>query len=128
AEDGIRDRTVTGVQTCALPISPQEQAEENSRQRQIQAAFAPRCVRVPAAREFAAVPHTSARQVADRISPTSPRGSALTGERDESVPQVRCSAVLGATPPARPAIGTPASHAAAATTSANACLPVACGQ
>src|SRR5207248_7401613 len=23
AEDGIRDRTVTGVQTCALPISPQ---------------------------------------------------------------------------------------------------------
>src|SRR5437867_13265977 len=22
AEDGIRDRTVTGVQTCALPISP----------------------------------------------------------------------------------------------------------
>src|SRR5437867_7038220 len=27
AEDGIRDRTVTGVQTCALPISPKvEQA------------------------------------------------------------------------------------------------------
>src|SRR5699024_12075807 len=23
AEDGIRDRNVTGVQTCALPISPQ---------------------------------------------------------------------------------------------------------
>src|SRR5437867_8901455 len=23
AEDGIRDRTVTGVQTCALPISPE---------------------------------------------------------------------------------------------------------
>src|SRR5207248_4635078 len=25
ADDGIRDRTVTGVQTCALPISAQEQ-------------------------------------------------------------------------------------------------------
>src|SRR6266513_5458209 len=24
AEDGIRDRNVTGVQTCALPISPEE--------------------------------------------------------------------------------------------------------
>src|SRR5207248_7602980 len=24
AEDGIRDRTVTGVQTCALPISPKK--------------------------------------------------------------------------------------------------------
>src|SRR6266516_5452938 len=24
AEDGIRDRTVTGVQTCALPICPDE--------------------------------------------------------------------------------------------------------
>src|SRR5256886_17297908 len=27
AEDGIRDLTVTGVQTCALPISPQDQSE-----------------------------------------------------------------------------------------------------
>src|SRR5207248_4554229 len=26
AEDGIRDRTVTGVQTCALPISRQDAA------------------------------------------------------------------------------------------------------
>src|SRR5207248_3458186 len=26
AEDGIRDRTVTGVQTCALPISPDRRA------------------------------------------------------------------------------------------------------
>src|SRR5207248_3607911 len=26
AEDGIRDRTVTGVQTCALPILTQEEA------------------------------------------------------------------------------------------------------
>src|SRR5699024_12131058 len=28
AEDGIRDRNVTGVQTCALPISTKEQATE----------------------------------------------------------------------------------------------------
>src|SRR5205823_10568141 len=27
AEDGIRDKLVTGVQTCALPISPLAQAE-----------------------------------------------------------------------------------------------------
>src|SRR5207248_8150213 len=26
AEDGIRDRTVTGVQTCALPISDRDEA------------------------------------------------------------------------------------------------------
>src|SRR5438067_1109193 len=28
AEDGIRDRNVTGVQTCALPISQQTQADQ----------------------------------------------------------------------------------------------------
>src|SRR5437867_12668510 len=27
AEDGIRDRTVTGVQTCALPILPRRRTE-----------------------------------------------------------------------------------------------------
>src|SRR5207248_5093174 len=29
AEDGIRDRTVTGVQTCALPISQRRHAGPN---------------------------------------------------------------------------------------------------
>src|SRR2546430_13733320 len=29
AEDGIRDLTVTGVQTCALPISPAARGEGN---------------------------------------------------------------------------------------------------
>src|SRR5207249_8030092 len=33
AEDGIRDRNVTGVQTCALPISPCEQLVEPGRPR-----------------------------------------------------------------------------------------------
>src|SRR5207248_3675814 len=33
AEDGIRDRTVTGVQTCALPIS-RHQLENSSQQTQ----------------------------------------------------------------------------------------------
>src|SRR5260370_31783658 len=28
AEDGIRDSSVTGVQTCALPISPEEAPED----------------------------------------------------------------------------------------------------
>src|SRR5438552_5772309 len=30
AEDGIRDDLVTGVQTCALPISPQETREREA--------------------------------------------------------------------------------------------------
>src|SRR5207248_4852845 len=33
AEDGIRDRTVTGVQTCALPISGPADIELPTRQR-----------------------------------------------------------------------------------------------
>src|SRR2546430_11703072 len=31
AEDGIRDLTVTGVQTCALPIYPAARAQRNAR-------------------------------------------------------------------------------------------------
>src|SRR5207248_3552511 len=31
AEDGIRDRTVTGVQTCALPISSQPRPDRGGR-------------------------------------------------------------------------------------------------
>src|SRR5699024_12005322 len=33
AEDGIRDRNVTGVQTCALPIFPRSRAPMKSRSR-----------------------------------------------------------------------------------------------
>src|SRR5579885_3744360 len=33
AEDGIRDRNVTGVQTCALPISPRRRAAPRRRHR-----------------------------------------------------------------------------------------------
>src|SRR5699024_11641784 len=29
AEDGIRDRNVTGVQTCALPISPVDRTDDD---------------------------------------------------------------------------------------------------
>src|SRR2546430_3569262 len=35
AEDGIRDLTVTGVQTCALPISAEEQAQRRQRHGEI---------------------------------------------------------------------------------------------
>src|SRR5437868_4899242 len=35
AEDGIRDRNVTGVQTCALPISIYVMAADGSRQTQL---------------------------------------------------------------------------------------------
>src|SRR5438067_8797479 len=34
AEDGIRDRNVTGVQTCALPISARGQPREQGRRQQ----------------------------------------------------------------------------------------------
>src|SRR2546430_13617894 len=40
AEDGIRDLTVTGVQTCALPISLS--AHERAREPRVRAAHAPR--------------------------------------------------------------------------------------
>ena len=33
AEDGIRDHCVTGVQTCALPISPKNKDGEKLRER-----------------------------------------------------------------------------------------------
>src|SRR5438094_5975263 len=35
AEDGIRDRTVTGVQTCALPISVIRRRPGESRQKRV---------------------------------------------------------------------------------------------
>src|SRR5207248_6048046 len=35
AEDGIRDRTVTGVQTCALPILPAMMPSRASSSRQV---------------------------------------------------------------------------------------------
>src|SRR5699024_12046492 len=35
AEDGIRDRNVTGVQTCALPISAVYSSHHRRRQREI---------------------------------------------------------------------------------------------
>src|SRR2546430_11094302 len=36
AEDGIRDLTVTGVQTCALPICAEDRGDRGSRQPQNQ--------------------------------------------------------------------------------------------
>src|SRR5207245_7694085 len=46
AEDGIRDATVTGVQTCALPISNFVLAECGPRARSIRAGLAARGVLV----------------------------------------------------------------------------------
>src|SRR5438093_13228661 len=42
AEDGIRDWSVTGVQTCALPISPVEVAQQGRDRRGQRAAIAAR--------------------------------------------------------------------------------------
>src|SRR2546430_16735295 len=42
AEDGIRDLTVTGVQTCALPISPPPSPDGGSRRARRASAACPR--------------------------------------------------------------------------------------
>src|SRR5437867_12219579 len=45
AEDGIRDRTVTGVQTCALPICPRSDLMISERGPARYAGRVPRCRR-----------------------------------------------------------------------------------
>src|SRR5260370_32572072 len=42
AEDGIRDSSVTGVQTCALPISPCGESQRAKRARTLPHAISPR--------------------------------------------------------------------------------------
>src|SRR5258708_7949835 len=41
AEDGIRDDLVTGVQTCALPISPRVKSRDSSSSRPSSLGFSP---------------------------------------------------------------------------------------
>src|SRR2546430_5959888 len=67
AEDGIRDLTVTGVQTCALPISPADEHPPTAscparpEQERCRARKAPRSFRAgPWAAEAAAVPAVEA--------------------------------------------------------------------
>src|SRR5256884_1618705 len=45
AEDGIRDVAVTGVQTCALPISPPTRAEHRRTRRQAMESSRRGCLR-----------------------------------------------------------------------------------
>src|SRR5699024_11408976 len=45
AEDGIRDRNVTGVQTCALPISPEKEQSSGVSRTSV---WQQRCERTPA--------------------------------------------------------------------------------
>src|SRR2546425_4033207 len=52
AEDGIRDKLVTGVQTCALPISPGPLKPISSRPRLL--AILPLLLRPPLSRDSAA--------------------------------------------------------------------------
>src|SRR6266542_3179039 len=52
AEDGIRDATVTGVQTCALPILPPRPAQRNGER----LVFHQTPEQMAAAREQAAIP------------------------------------------------------------------------
>src|SRR2546430_9178197 len=71
AEDGIRDLTVTGVQTCALPISP------------LEAVCDPRARAAAGAARRAGV---RARDRADAESAARRGGSAALGERVRLVP------------------------------------------
>src|SRR5437867_6318657 len=65
AEDGIRDRTVTGVQTCALPISPAHRARVRSpRRRPLQPGSEGECD--PERRVRRAVPRVGALAVVRR--------------------------------------------------------------
>src|SRR5207248_10832178 len=59
AEDGIRDRTVTGVQTCALPIGCPLRQYRLTRLRPLEALF-PRSVATPAT-----LPHRCAHHCSD---------------------------------------------------------------
>src|SRR6266487_5964842 len=51
AEDGIRDGRVTGVQTCALPISAGEDGDDRERDREVREA-GPRPVQLLLVAEF----------------------------------------------------------------------------
>src|SRR5207248_7267999 len=74
AEDGIRDRTVTGVQTCALPIYVESPSRARAR-----GCRAGRVATLPAARECAAshTPRVRARRAArSNFAPLARRGRA----------------------------------------------------
>src|SRR2546430_7540517 len=53
AEDGIRDLTVTGVQTCALPISVRNSGPQGPRRIRLSEASAPQAILEGSAGEFA---------------------------------------------------------------------------
>src|SRR5690606_40651776 len=79
AEDGIRDFHVTGVQTCALPISPP-------------AGRAPSAARRSPPGQGNRRPPAARAAASDR--PCSPPADAATGSRRESVPADRKSTRL----------------------------------
>src|SRR5699024_1567555 len=71
AEDGIRDRNVTGVQTCALPISPPGAPADSD-----QAAHLSRAARRSRAADVGSAAPVIARTTTTRLAPastTSPR-------------------------------------------------------
>src|SRR5207249_5594839 len=74
AEDGIRDRNVTGVQTCALPIycRIRAAAEAESRRRRARAAT-PSSSRISGATDRARGPEVAAARAAARRSSTRTR-------------------------------------------------------
>src|SRR5256885_6887096 len=75
AEDGIRDYKVTGVQTCALPISARVRGRRRSR----------RAPRSPARRRAAPAPRAArtARSRVTRAQRGAPRGARFVAPRSE---------------------------------------------
>src|SRR5699024_11332514 len=80
AEDGIRDRNVTGVQTCALPIS--RSARPSGRRRTVLRDDAARASRAPAGRPPRSPEHPDEGSAgSDRPAPC--RGSSRTTRSEE---------------------------------------------
>src|SRR2546425_3295896 len=91
AEDGIRDKLVTGVQTCALPISPSKAA--------------PPRPRPPSSRAPAAAPAPGPRAAADLLTRLTTLAQELTGAfRPATVVELLARALLELLKPDRLAV------------------------
>src|SRR2546427_12130578 len=94
AEDGIRDLTVTGVQTCALPIYPAHAAR-----RQLRPGVLPRLAQEKNPRRNRARP----RRIPARILPPAPPQSAQPPlDEEERLVRARSAAAAAANVQSRP--------------------------
>src|SRR2546427_9037837 len=79
AEDGIRDLTVTGVQTCALPISPDSTSKVSSLPRRLLSTnILPQFGLPPVSLRIWPKVGTSPSSTCDAYAPSSPTSSRIT--------------------------------------------------